>query len=80
MFGLFRTKPGLVIKHCHKTSLEVVEQLRNHGFNCIEEQYSNAPVIREPVLYCGKSYDVFYLPFGKFRIVHIDNKVHITVE
>ena len=80
MFGLFRTKPGIAVKHCAKTSLEVVEQLRCHGFNCIEEQYSNVPVIREYVLYNGKPYNCFYLPYGKFRIARINNIVYIDNE
>lgn len=80
MFKLFQRKPGIVVKHCRKTPLQVVEQLRDYGFNCIEEQYSNAPVIREQVLFEGKTYNSFHLPLGKFRLERINNIVHITVE
>lgn len=74
----FKIIPNFKINHNQTNSLYVVEQLRNLGFSCIEEQYSNIPIIKHPkIVYKNAIYTVLKLPYGHFKL--IENNDNLTI-
>ena len=67
----------ITVIHTKSNSLEIVERLRFLGIHCIEEQYSNTPVIHFSTMFENQIYDLFKLPHGIFRIKILNNYILI---
>ena len=76
----------ITVIHTKSNSLEIVERLRFLGIHCIEEQYSNIPVIHSNTMFDNATktrshkvifYDLFKLPHGIFRIKILNNYILI---
>ena len=67
----------ITVIHIKSNSLEIVERLRSLGINCIEEQYSNIPVIHSDTMFENQIYNLFKLPHGIFRIKILNNYILI---
>ena len=56
----------ITVIHTKSNSLEIVERLRFLGIHCIEEQYSNIPVIHSNTMFENQIYDLFTKSFPNY--------------
>ena len=76
-FSLVEEKYITIIYNSKTDPLEIVERLSSLDIHCLEEQYSNRPQIHGRIMYKHKYYNLFTIPYGVFKIIQLDNFIHI---
>lgn len=61
--------------------LKIVEKLRDFGLDCIEQQYSNSPIIRGEVKFGDKVYNEFIISHRlKFKyMITVNSDKHVFI-